>query len=118
MDQLEKSIAESEKDFPTEQIIGEIKEDVECIIEGEALPDMTTENIEIISEQNEGLQEEFMIESELEEITPIKTDIKEDDETWLIKFEHLLDSEHCPNFVKAEVERARGGARYIQAGHD
>ena len=43
---------------------------------------MTTENIEIINDQNEGFQEKSRIESELEEITPIaiKTDIKEDDE--------------------------------------
>jgi hypothetical protein len=32
LDQFEKSIEESEKDFCTEQIIGEINEDVECII--------------------------------------------------------------------------------------
>lgn len=31
LDQLEKSIAESEKDFPTKQLIGEIKENVQCI---------------------------------------------------------------------------------------
>jgi hypothetical protein len=94
LDQLEKSIAESEKDFPTDQLIGEIKEDVECTKEEEALPDMTTENIEIINEQNEGLQDEFMIESELEEITPIKTDIKEDDEEDLgISVEQIEEEE-------------------------
>lgn len=45
----------------------------------------TTENIDIINDQNEGFQEKLSIESELEEITPIaiKTVIKEDDEKTL-----------------------------------
>ena len=35
------------------------------------------------------------------------SDIKDDDMTWLEKIEFFLNSDHCPNFVKADVEKAK-----------
>ena len=93
LDQFEKSIAESEKDFPTEQIIGEIKGDVESIKEGEPLPDMTTENIDIINEENKDYQEKLIepliVDSTAEE-TPENNEILDEAK------EELKDIEPIP----------------------
>jgi hypothetical protein len=35
------------------------------------------------------------------------SDIKDDAMTWLEKMEFFLNSDHCPNFVKAGVEKAK-----------
>ena len=83
LDQLERSIEESEKDFHIEQILGKIKEDVECIKDGEVLSDMTTKNIDIINEENKEYQEK-LTDSKLDEIAPINTDIKEDEKENLV----------------------------------
>jgi hypothetical protein len=73
LDQLEKSIEESEKDFPLEQISGEIKKYEECVIEGEVISGMTKKNIE--NKENQ----EKVTESKLEEIAPINKDINQDE---------------------------------------
>ena len=35
------------------------------------------------------------------------SDIRHEEETWVSKFNDFLQSEMCPNFVKAEIERAK-----------
>lgn len=35
------------------------------------------------------------------------SDIKDDTMTWLEKIEFFLNSDHCPNFLKADVEKAK-----------
>jgi hypothetical protein len=41
------------------------------------------------------------------------SDIKDDDMTWLEKMEFFLNSGHCPNFVKAGVEKAKIHVDYV-----
>ena len=42
------------------------------------------------------------------------SDIKPDDMTWTSKFESFLNTAVCPNFVKADIERAKGPRPHIE----
>jgi hypothetical protein len=117
LDQLENSIAESENEFPIEEQIGAIEEAIPSIVESikekgtlevSSLPDVPSENTELLNEQTQELQEmtnvpKESIVNEIEVSEPFNTDINEDIFGIPAKETEVTDSEAAGPVLTKEI---------------